>query len=210
MALELIEINHPKSFIAGAKIDPLVCDGVIEFFNECEYLSKEPGHTGSGVNPKVKDSIDMTVPVHLKDPRIEAYIEELAQATITYIARYPGFGKISWDLVSAFNIQQYPPGGGYFAMHTEKMTNETPSQHRVMAWMTYLNTVEEGGHTYFPLQEAMIKPVKGLTLLWPADWTHFHQGKVAPNETKMIVTGWYDYVAQDGAGTLQQQTPGAE
>jgi hypothetical protein len=87
------------------------------------------------------------------------------------------------------------------------MSAHPEATNRVMAWMTYLNTVEEGGETYFPTQQAKIKPAKGLTLLWPADWTHLHQGCVAPNETKMIVTGWYDYVGTtDTRSLLQQET----
>jgi hypothetical protein len=39
-----------------------------------------------------------------------------------------------------------------------------------------------------------VRPKKGLTLIWPADWTHFHKGIPAPNEEKMIVTGWYDLI----------------
>jgi len=27
-------------------------------------------------------------------------------------------------------------------------------------------------------------------LIWPADWTHTHRGIVAPNEEKIIATGW--------------------
>jgi hypothetical protein len=90
------------------------------------------------------------------------------------------------------------------------MSAAPQATNRVMAWMTYLNDVEEGGHTYFPTQQAKIKPVKGLTLLWPADWTHLHQGIVAPNETKMIVTGWYDYVGTSDTRTLLQQETSAE
>ena len=64
----------------------------------------------------------------------------------------------------------------------------------MVAWMTYLNDIEEGGETYFKQQECKVRPKKGLTLLWPADWTHFHKGIPAPNEEKMIITGWYEHV----------------
>ena len=61
-----------------------------------------------------------------------------------------------------------------------------------MAWMTFLNTIESGGETYFEYQQCKVKASKGLTLIWPADWTHFHKGCPAPDEEKMIITGWYD------------------
>ena len=212
--MDLIEVDAPKSFIAGAKIPEEVCDGLVDFYNTCDYLLREPGSCGHGVDKKIKDSIDMTIPVHLKDKRVQDYLDQLGEVTIQYINRYPFFGKISWDLISPFNVQKYEPGGGFFQMHTEKMASQYEVSQRVMAWMTYLNTVDEGGYTYFPTQEAKIKPVKGLTILWPADWTHFHQGIPAPNETKIIATGWYDYtmrpVPPDDSGEVREQETGTE
>jgi hypothetical protein len=36
-------------------------------------------------------------------------------------------------------------------------------------------------------------PRKGLTLIWPAIWTHPHRGVVSPTQTKYIATGWWMY-----------------
>ena len=40
-----------------------------------------------------------------------------------------------------------------------------------------------------------IKPEKGLTLIWPADWTHTHRGIASPTQEKFIITGWFNYVS---------------
>ena len=64
---------------------------------------------------------------------------------------------------------------------------------RHLVWMTYLNDVEEGGETEFYYQKLKVKPRKGLTLIWPVDWTHTHRGIVAPKEEKMILTGWFSF-----------------
>ena len=37
-----------------------------------------------------------------------------------------------------------------------------------------------------------IKPKKGLTLIWPAEWTHAHKGNILHSGSKYIVTGWMD------------------
>ena len=37
------------------------------------------------------------------------------------------------------------------------------------------------------------KPKKGLTVIWPAIWTHTHKGLPAPKELKYICTGWYEW-----------------
>ena len=59
--------------------------------------------------------------------------------------------------------------------------------------MTYLNDVSDGGETEFMHQNIKVKPQKGLTLIWPADWTFTHRGVASPIETKTIVTGWYHF-----------------
>jgi hypothetical protein len=57
--------------------------------------------------------------------------------------------------------------------------------------MTYLNTVNSGGETAFWDQKLKIKPKKGLTLIWPATWTHTHKGYPPKKQNKYILTGWW-------------------
>jgi hypothetical protein len=59
--------------------------------------------------------------------------------------------------------------------------------------MTYLNNIKKGGETEFFYQNLKVKPEKGLTLIWPADWTFTHRGIPSPKEIKYITTGWYSY-----------------
>jgi hypothetical protein len=35
-----------------------------------------------------------------------------------------------------------------------------------------------------------VSPKKGLTLIWPADWTFTHRGVPSPTQEKIITTGW--------------------
>ncbi len=59
--------------------------------------------------------------------------------------------------------------------------------------MTYLNDVEDGGGTEFYHQNLIVKPRKGKTLIWPADWTHTHRGVTSPTQEKYVITGWFNY-----------------
>ena len=34
---------------------------------------------------------------------------------------------------------------------------------------------------------------KGLTLIFPTDWTHSHKSVISKTHEKYIVTGWYHY-----------------
>ena len=44
-----------------------------------------------------------------------------------------------------------------------------------LVFMTYLNTVTDLGGTAFKYQNLEVQAEKGLTLIWPSDWTHTHK-----------------------------------
>ena len=73
-------------------------------------------------------------------------------------------------------LQKYEIGGHFNKMHCERASLQ--SMHRVFAWMTYLNDVEDGGETYFEHYNLSVKPSKGKTLIWPAEWTHAHRVEI--------------------------------
>ena len=92
--------------------------------------------------------------------------------------------------IPSFNIQRYLPGDHFSKIHTER--SSTSTTHRVFAWMTYLNDVADhnGGCTNFSHFNLKIKPEKGKTLIWPAEWTHAHSAEVLNQGKKYIITGW--------------------
>ena len=65
---------------------------------------------------------------------------------------------------------------------------------RCLVYMTYLNDVNNGG-TDFKFQNLTTPAKKGLTVIWPSDWTHLHKGQVSQTDTKYIITGWLNYRA---------------
>ena len=69
------------------------------------------------------------------------------------------------------------------------------NKHRALVFMTYLNDVEDGG-TEFLHQNVYTPAKKGLTLIWPAYWTHTHRGVVSKLKEKYIVTGWINFINQ--------------
>tara|TARA_E500000331_G_scaffold190854_1_gene183612 strand:- start:515 stop:1183 length:669 start_codon:yes stop_codon:yes gene_type:complete len=105
-----------------------------------------------------------------------------------YNTQYPGFGR---PVAIDCKIQKTQPSEGYHIWHCEKAaTNST----RVLAWMLYLNDVEEGGETEFLHQKLRYPPKKGDFLVWPASFTHMHRGNPPLSNTKYIVTGWYEWI----------------
>ena len=58
--------------------------------------------------------------------------------------------------------------------------------------MTYLNDLEKGG-TEFKYQKITTPSKKGLTLIWPTDFTHTHKSEIV-NKEKIIITGWLSII----------------
>jgi hypothetical protein len=54
----------------------------------------------------------------------------------------------------------------------------------------YLNTIERGGETFFPLHDLKIKATAGTISLFPAAWTHPHTSCVPISSDKWIVSSF--------------------
>ena len=98
-----------------------------------------------------------------------------------------------WNIDPYMQLACYEPNNFYNYIHCEN-GGDPKYINRVFAWMIFLNTIEKGGGTYFKYQNITAKPVAGDLYIWPAGWTHFHQGVKAPKEKKYILTGWYNYI----------------
>ena len=93
--------------------------------------------------------------------------------------------------IGNFNVQKYNPGDHFSHLHSERVSLD--SLHRLFAWMTYLNNVDDGGTTNFEYYDIKVKPEIGKTLIWPAEWTHAHTGSILISGTKYIITGWIHF-----------------
>ena len=111
---------------------------------------------------------------------LDGYIKEFPQLVAPYV---------QWATGTTI-LQKTDPGEGYHRWHCEKTGL---FNNRDISWMIYLNDVEEGGSTYFNNYDLEIKPKKGLTLIWPAEWTHSHRGNVLKAGLKYIVSGWINF-----------------
>ena len=95
-----------------------------------------------------------------------------------------------YGTVEGLNIQKYKPSEGFYRWHSER--SGKPTMTRCFVHMTYLNDVDDGG-TEFMYQKLISPAKKGLTLIWPSDWTHTHKGQISQTQTKYILTGWLNY-----------------
>lgn len=74
--------------------------------------------------------------------------------------------------------------GGYHAMHSD-VSHRTIT--RCAAGILYLNTIEDGGETKFPVLDREIKPVKGRFVLFPPYYTHMHYGEISKKNDRYVV-----------------------
>lgn len=126
------------------------------------------------------------------DVLFNAYLNKLKLCVNLYKSHYPFVDRYSpWGIIEPVNIQHYKPNTAYHAWHTER-TNAYTTRH--MVFMTYLNGVTDGGETEFYHQNIKVKPEKGLTLIWPADWTFTHRGIPSTTQEKYVITGWFSYI----------------
>ena len=179
------------SCIGGWYIPSGICDGLINLFKENKQAQK-PGVVGftSKINKEVKDSIDIGIDPNWDEPRFVKYKNVLKQCVGLYEEKYPEVKEFErYGMVEGGNLQYYPPGGGYFTKHCERTSRH---ENRCLVWMTYLNDVPNGG-THFKYQNATTPAEKGLTLIWPTDFTHTHSGQISKTHEKYIITGWFGY-----------------
>ena len=181
------------NFIGSWTIEPIsICDDLISYF-ELNIPKQKSGVVGSGLNLDIKDSVDINIkPKEIILPGNEVfklYFDQLFECYKNYIEEWPFLEDLAQKLeIGSFNLQRYKPGQHFKAIHTERTSID--NSHRVFAFMTYLNDVEEGGSTYFSHYDLEIQPRKGLTLIWPAEWTHAHRGNILREGSKYIITGW--------------------
>ena len=109
-----------------------------------------------------------------------------------YLDDFPylqGQGEDWWS--GSVILQKTEPLQGYHAFHCEDIA--WGNRKRVLAWMVYLNDVEEGGETSFPKLNFDISPTCGTILLFPPTWQYRHAGKAPVSNTKYIVGTYLHY-----------------
>lgn len=175
---------------------PDLCDRLVEYF-ERHRDDQTPGFVGAGaVDTSIKKSLDIKMPPSsLSKPGNEIfneYLQHLNACFWDYLDQWD-FLKSFLDKVhiGTFNIQKYADGGHFGQLHSERTM--LSFAHRLLVWMTYLNDVPAGGETEFPYFDLKVVPLKGKTLIWPAEWTHAHRGCIVERGPKYIITGWMHF-----------------
>lgn len=201
-------------YINNNAICQQLCDDIITMF-ENQEVNKYEGETAGGLNKNIKDTTDYVIPrANSKNENNNYYIQkwskidkflddELHRNIKEYIRILQNkinvveensdkiFKILSRDVLSTkeFMIQRYTKGKGRYVYHNDSHIDWNEKKYRVITYIFYLNTVEEGGETEF-FNELRIKPEAGKLVLFPASWLWPHRGMMPKSSNKYIITGW--------------------
>jgi hypothetical protein len=188
------------------------CQKIIGLF-ENEINTKYEGITQSGLNKQIKNTTDYVInPNDTKwtdiyntlslelQTNIKLYLNQLHENSFDEKYRY---FKDKNLITENFMIQRYIKNHGKYIYHNDfAMNNGNP---RVITFLWYLNTIEEGGETEF-WGNYKIKPEQGKLIFFPALWCYPHCGNIPLSDNKYIITGWlYEHFSQPNSTEIQDK-----
>lgn len=198
---EVVEFNENFIMHARGFFDDGACDDMIDYFHTAKNYGQTQIREEYDTSNILEKSDDATVNFPLLPPTEQVrfdginsgFVKHIEQNLIPmyadhYFEELNGNVKI-WDCPK---VQLTKPGEGYHMWHCE--TFGRVSRDRVLAYMLYLNDVDEGGETEFLHQHTRFKPVKGDFLIWPGYFTHTHRGNPPISGHKYIATGWIEWL----------------
>jgi len=186
------------TLMGGWYIPSKICNDLIKVINNSP-LKNGMMYTDQGgqqVKTDLKESNEIGVEYFNQSEPFSTYKEYLNKVVSKYLNKYPYMQENTpFALRENYNLQKYPKGGGFKIWHFENDFKSPLNKHRALVFMTYLNDVPDGG-TEFTHQHLVTPAKKGLTLIWPAYWTHTHKGVISKTKEKYIATGWLNYINQ--------------
>ena len=181
-------------------IPDILCNDIIQMFESQD--NKYEGLIIGGINKNIKDTTDYVIPKNDKKwEKIEKFLyreleNKLKKYTKTHTKNEYKRGRTEYSIfgiknifTQRFMIQKYEKNKGKYIYHNDFNSGDNSS--RIITFLWYLNTVEEGGHTVF-WENYKIKPEQGKLLLFPSFWCYPHTGKVPLSDNKYIITGWLE------------------
>ena len=181
-----------NSLIGGWYIPGTVCDDIITLFKD-----NKDKHTAGVVGPPLRvdpaEKVSTEIPIHpsYDHPTFIVYKTLIGNIVHAYETKYPEIKEFSkFGMIESCQIQHYKPAEGFKKWHFERSSK---AENRCLVFMTYLNDVPDAG-THFKYQDLTTPAEKGLTLIWPTDFSHTHKGQITKQHEKYILTGWLGYI----------------
>lgn len=178
-----------------------LCDEIISKYENSPLEKKHKGAVSFGIVSDIKQAINMDIESEKNykewseiSEKLNMYLTKGLDKYENYLKSFLGnradifMNKICGCRKSGFSIQHYRKGD-YYDWHSDSSVDV--NQDRVMAFIFYLNTIEEscGGSTEF-YDGTNIKPVQGKLLLFPVSHCHLHRSQIVKDKDKYIINGF--------------------
>lgn len=102
----------------------------------------------------------------------------------TYLSGAPGIED------TGYLWQMYKQNEGYYKEHIDGEQWTYRVFNRVGAIICYINTVDEGGETYFRYQDLKVKPQRGGVIIFPSSWMYPHEALMPLSSDKLIISSF--------------------
>ena len=179
------------------------CQQIIENFDniESQGFSYSRQQSENKISPlRKKDTAINTVITcsttfpsnYLSDGLGTDFLNVFWQKYDSYVSLIPGMATIKDNVyIRNSKCQKTLIGEGYHVWHADDSSDTI--RNRLLAYVLYLNDVEEGGETEFLHQHRRVKPTQGTLVIFPSGFTHTHRGNPPLSGSKYIITGWVEF-----------------
>jgi hypothetical protein len=174
----------------GKSIPELLCEEIINLF---ESENKYSGLTVGGVTKNILDSYDFNL--NSENEKWKKYFDflakELSKKMDIYLKNKFYLHNHKNFFTRNFIIKKYIKNEGKYTVHVDELFFEQTKSHRIITFIWYLNSIEEGGETIF-VDYGKIKPEAGKLLLFPSSWTYPHSSAIPISDHKYVIVGWIE------------------
>ena len=181
-------------------LDPTMCQAAIDYFEAASASGFTHSRKREGRSFRDTQDEATFIPIDAVTEELRASGGLCTGMITSMLKHYLGVYVHTYEaplgdssLVSpSIKMQKTLPSQGFHVWHYERSPGDP---FRELAWILYLNDVEDGGETEFLYQCKRVKPRQGTLVIWPASLTHTHRGNPPLSGVKYVATGWYYHAA---------------
>ena len=183
--------------ILDGVLDHAICDDCIDIFDDLEHRGlchtrRELGKHYGQMSDTSMYWTEMDAMIHRPMQDIGDWIHN--EVIESWQIKYPiiDSGQYQGLYNAQMKMQKTRPGEGYHNWHFEGGSTAY-DRNSILAWMVYLNDVEEGGETEWLYQSRRVEPKMGRLVFCPAYFTHTHRGQTPISNDKYIITSMFGF-----------------
>lgn len=91
---------------------------------------------------------------------------------------------------SGYDLLRYTEGN-FYVEHCDVVHDHPVLGHRRLSIVLFANDDYEGGELYFPRQDVLVRPEKGMAIIFPSGVTHPHEVRPVLKGTRYTIVSWF-------------------